>query len=52
MTEEDGLPRMVDEAVLSGLDVVFNGKRIEKIPAERYPKVFAQRFEEELLKIL
>ena len=52
MTTEDGLPRMVDEAILSGLQVIFNDKRIQEVPPERDPTVFAERFEQELLKIL
>jgi hypothetical protein len=52
MTTEDGRPRMVDEAILSGLQVVFNHKRIQEVPPERDPTVFAERFEQELLKIL
>jgi hypothetical protein len=52
MTTEDGQPRMVDEAILSGLQVIFNGKKIQEVPPERDPTVFAKRFEQELLKIL
>jgi hypothetical protein len=52
MTTEDGRPRMVDEAFLSGLQVVFNGRRVNEVPPERDPAVFANRFERELLRIL
>jgi hypothetical protein len=52
MTTEDGRPRMVDEAFLSGLQVFFNNERIQEVPPERDPAVFARRFEQELLKIL
>lgn len=52
MTTEDGRPRMVDEAILSGLQVTFNGKRIQEIPPERDPSVFASRFQQEVLRIL
>ena len=52
MTSEDGRPRMVDEAILSGLQVMFNGKKIQEVPPERDPRVFAERFEQELMKIL
>jgi hypothetical protein len=52
MTAEDGMPRMVDEALLCGLDVIFNGKRIIELPYERNPEIFAQKFEEILLKII
>jgi len=44
MTEEDGLPRMLHEALLSGLQVIFNGEEINKIPRERDPKEFASSF--------
>ena len=52
MTTQDGLPTMVSEALLSGLEVIFNGKRVTEVPPERDPKVFADRFEEELRRIL
>lgn len=52
MTTQDGLPRMVSEALLSGLEVIFNGRNVTDVPSERDPEVFAQRFEEELLRIL
>jgi len=52
MTTEDGLPRMVDEALLSGMEVIFNGRVIDKVPPERDPVKFADRFEQELSKIL
>jgi len=52
MTTQDGMPRMVDEALLSGLEVVFNGRRMTEVLPERDPDVFARRFEEELRKIL
>jgi hypothetical protein len=51
MTSQDGLPRMLDEALLCGLEVIFNGKKITNTVPERDPEVFARRFEEELLKI-
>jgi hypothetical protein len=41
MTTEDGLPRMLSEAILCGLEVEFNGQSIKSIPRERDPKVFA-----------
>jgi len=44
MTTEDGLPRMVHEALLCGLKVVFNGEEIERIPSERDPVEFAKSF--------
>jgi hypothetical protein len=43
---------MVSEALLSGLEVIFNGRNVTDVPSERDPEVFAQRFEEELLRIL
>jgi hypothetical protein len=42
MTTEDGLPRMLSEALLCGLSVNFNGKEINTIPNERDPKEFAK----------
>jgi hypothetical protein len=41
MTTEDGLPRMIHEALLSGLTVIFNGHEVEDIPKEREPSEFA-----------
>jgi hypothetical protein len=41
MTTEDGLPRMLSEALLCGLLVTFNGKEITAVPKERDPKEFA-----------
>jgi hypothetical protein len=52
MTTQDGLPRMIDEALLSGMEVIFNGRVIDKVPPERDPVEFADRFEQELSKIL
>jgi hypothetical protein len=42
MTTEDGLPRMLSEALLCGLAVTFNGKEITDIPKERDPEEFAK----------
>ncbi len=44
MTNEDGLPRMIHEALLCGIEVEFNGKAIKEIPPERDPKEFAKSF--------
>jgi hypothetical protein len=44
MTTEDGLPRMLSEALLSGLTVVFNGEEVKQIPPERDPNTFASAF--------
>lgn len=52
MTSEDGKPRMVDEALLCGLEVIYNGEEVREIPPERHPEVFAEKFCEELSKIL
>jgi hypothetical protein len=41
MTTEDGLPRMVDEALLCGLQVTFNGQTMKEVPKEREPAEFA-----------
>jgi hypothetical protein len=44
MTTEDGLARMVHEALLSGLSVLYNGKEVSEIPPEREPQQFAATF--------
>lgn len=44
MTTEDGLPRMIHEALLCGLEVEFNGRDVKEIPAEREPSAFANSF--------
>ena len=44
MTTEDGLPRMLSEALLSGLVVMFNGNEVNQIPPERDPHSFALAF--------
>jgi len=49
MTTEDGLPRMLSEALLSGLEVEFNGEQVKDIPRERVPYEFASTFERVLI---
>jgi hypothetical protein len=44
MTTEDGLPRMIHEALLCGLEVEFNGEIVKDIPPERDPTQFAKSF--------
>jgi len=44
MTTEDGLPRMLSEALLCGLEVEYNGKNVTSIPPERDPREFARAF--------
>jgi hypothetical protein len=44
MTTEDGLARMVHEALLAGLKVVYNGKEMTDVPPEREPSQFALAF--------
>ena len=44
MTTEDGLPRMIHEALLAGIDVIFNGEPIRQIPPEREPAEFSKTF--------
>lgn len=51
MTTEDGLPRMVDEALLSGLKVVYNGKEMKNVPNEREPTQFASTFRKVLTEL-
>jgi len=48
MTTEDGLPRMVHEALLCGLQVTFNGQIMEDVPKEREPTEFASTFRKAL----
>jgi hypothetical protein len=48
MTTEDGLPRMVHEALLSGLDVIYNEQEIRTVPDEREPQKFASTFRKAL----
>jgi len=43
MTTEDGLPRMMHEALLCGLKVIYNGEEITQIPPERDPSKFAEK---------
>ena len=43
MTTEDGLPRMMHEALLCGLKVTYNGEEITQIPPEREPTKFAEK---------
>jgi hypothetical protein len=44
MTTEDGLPRMVHEALLAGLKVTYNGEEMSQVPKEREPSEFAATF--------
>ncbi|MGA8857364.1 MAG: hypothetical protein WB643_09395, partial [Candidatus Bathyarchaeia archaeon] len=48
MTTEDGLPRMVHEALLCGLQVTFNGQIMKDVPKEREPTEFASTFRKAL----
>jgi hypothetical protein len=48
MTTEDGLPRMVHEAILCGLRVTFNNQEINGVPKEREPAEFASTFRDVL----
>lgn len=51
MTTEDGLPRMMHEALLCGLKVEFNGKAVKEIPPEREPSEFVKSFRKILSEI-
>lgn len=51
MTTEDGLPRMVHEALLCGLQVIYNGQEIKDVPKEREPSEFASTFRRALLEL-
>lgn len=44
MTTEDGLARMVHEALLCGLQVIYNGKEVTEVPPEREPSQFSYTF--------
>ena len=44
MTTEDGLPRMIHEALLCGIEAVHNGREIRELPMELEPVAFAERF--------
>jgi hypothetical protein len=48
MTTEDGLPGMVHEALLCGLQVMFNGRVMKDVPKEREPTEFASKFRKAL----
>jgi len=51
MTTEDGLARMVHEALLAGLKVTYNGKDMTDVPPEREPSQFAIAFKRALSSI-
>jgi hypothetical protein len=44
MTTHDGTPRMIYEALLCGLEVIWNGKMIESVPSEVTPEHFVAEF--------
>ncbi len=44
MTTEDGLPRMIHEALLCGMKVIYNGEEVIEVPPEREPTKFTERF--------
>ena len=52
MTTEDGLARMVHEAMLSGLKVIYNGKEVTEVPPEREPSEFSNTFKQAVASIL
>lgn len=51
MTTEDGLARMVHEALLCGLKVIYNSKEVTEVPPEREPSQFAYTFKQTLSSI-
>jgi hypothetical protein len=51
MTTEDGLPRMVHEALLCGLEVIYNGKTMKEVPKEREPAEFAATFRKTIYQL-
>jgi hypothetical protein len=44
MTTEDGLPRMIHEALLCGVKVMYNGEEVIDVPPEREPAKFTEKF--------
>lgn len=50
MTTEDGMPQMVHEAILSGIQVDFNGEEVKEVPKEREPSYFASTFKATISK--
>jgi hypothetical protein len=52
MTLEDGLPRMVHEALLAGIEVIYNRDRVLEVPPERDPRQFSLSFAKALNAIL
>jgi hypothetical protein len=51
MTTEDGLPRMIHEALLCGLKAIYNGEEVTEIPPEREPTKFTEKFVQALRTI-
>jgi len=51
MTTEDGLARMIHEAILCGLRVIYNGREVTEVPPEREPAQFASTFKRVLAQI-
>jgi hypothetical protein len=51
MTTEDGMPQMLHEAILAGLEVIFNGEIIKEFPQERLPEHFIESFTKAIEKI-
>jgi hypothetical protein len=52
MTLEDGVPRMIHEALLAGIEVIYNDKPIFDVPTELDPIQFAKSFEKALASVL
>jgi hypothetical protein len=50
MTTHDGTPRMVYEALLSGLDVIWNGEKVTSVPEEVTPEYFLEKFSQHVLE--
>ncbi len=51
MKTEDGLARMVHEALLSGLKVIYNESKVTDVPDEREPSKFASTFHRALEEV-
>jgi hypothetical protein len=51
MTTHDGTPRMVFEALLSGLDVIWNGNKVTSVPEELTPEYFLEKLSEYALEM-
>ena len=52
MTTEDGMPEMLHQAILAGIEVIFNGEIIKEFPRERLPDHFVESFTKAIGRII